>query len=513
MLEFRGRRLWWRVRSASRSWCPRWVVTFQVVFALLVGTAARAEDWPQFRGPNSSGVAVGAGRLPVEFSATENVRWSASVGDGVGCPVVAAGRVFVSGMLEEETLALMAFDAASGKRLWRRTWDVSGVAETHKTNSHASTTPAADDRRVYFYSSRLGMLALDAATGEDVWRAKLPEPFFVFKWGPAMSPVLYNDLVLFCQDDDLHPAIYAFDKSTGAVLWKDDRRDMAVNYSHPVVCRTPRGDEIVVAGTGMLIGYDPATGKRLWYAKVLLRNIKTTPVSVDGVVYVSLQSAGIANQWLATADRGDTGNNDGKLTKAEMQAFVGKAQIPEAFYRRTFDRGDMNKDGVLEGRELDLAFLHPDNFAGARFDVADSADEYVLAVRGGGRGDVTKTHLLWKHKTRHTDHVVSPLVAGGRMLLVKSGGIMTVFDTADGTPRGKPRRIPNASNYFASPVLGDGKIYIAAENGKVIVLADAPDYKLLAENDVGDDIIGTPAISRGRLYLRTRAKLVCLGLE
>ena len=76
-----------------------------------------------------------------------------------------------------------------------------------------------------------------------------------------MSPVLYKDLLLFCQDDDLNPAFFAFDKRTGEVRWKDDRSDMAVNYSHPVICEAASGDEIVVGGTGLLIGYDPATGK------------------------------------------------------------------------------------------------------------------------------------------------------------------------------------------------------------------------------------------------------------
>src|SRR5438552_2513401 len=165
------------------------------------------------------------------------------------------------------------------------------------------STPAADADRVYFYFSTLGLLAVDSRTGKDIWEKKLPTPFFVFKWGPGMSPVLYKDLVLFCQDDDLFPAFYAFEKSTGNLRWKDERLDMAVNYSHPVICTANGRDDIVLAGTGMLLGYDPKSGERRWHAKVLLRNIKTTPVCVDGVVYISVQSAGIANQWLASVDQ------------------------------------------------------------------------------------------------------------------------------------------------------------------------------------------------------------------
>ena len=261
----------------------------------------------------------------------------------------------------------------------------------------------------------------------------------------------------------------------------------------------------------MLIGYDPDTGKRLWYARSLLRNIKTTPVCIDDIIYVSLQSSGVANQWLATADVAEIGNGDGKITKEEMQASAEHTIIPESFFERTFGRGDLNGDGALEGAELDLAFLHPNNFAGARHDVADPADEYILAVRGGGRGDVTKTHVLWRHKTKHTDHIVSPLVVNGHMFLIKSGGITTVFETATGTSVGKPKRIGNATSYFASPVHGENKIYIAGENGHIVVLAGQPGYEVLAKaNDMGESIVATPAIAEGSLFIRTRTRLYCI---
>ena len=492
----------------------RRVLATALMFCLCPVLSLRAEDWPQFRGPNCRGISATTKPLPMKFSGTDNVRWSAAIGDGVGGASVAAGRVFVSGMTGKETVSLFAFDAATGKKLWQRDWQTGRLAEVQQTNSHASTTPAADAERVYFYFSTLGLLGINARTGQDIWQQKLPTPFFIFKWGPGMSPVLYKDMVLFCQDDDLSPAIYAFDKSTGKLRWKDDRLDMAVNYSHPVVCTSDGRDDVVVAGTGMLIGYDPASGQRRWYAKTLLRNIKTTPVCVDGVIYVSLQSGGMANQWLEGVDQDKVGNKDGKLTKAEIQAFLGETTpVPTAFFKKTFDRGDLNKDGVLEGRELDIAFLHPDNFAGADFTAKgeQAADEYILAVRGGGEGDVSNLRLLWKHKTKHTDHVVSPFVSDGRMLLIKGGGISTVFDTKTGQPLRAPQRIDNPSDYFASPVSGDGKIYVAGENGVVVVLKNSPDYEVLAKNDVGESIIATPAIADGSLIIRTRTKVLAIA--
>lgn len=485
------------------------LMTALLLIAFASETTVRADDWPQFRGPNCSGISKETAPLPVEFSDTENVQWSAEIGDGIGCPVVAAGRLFVTGMTGDETVSLFAFDAKTGKKLWQRDWPTGPLPEIHKTNSHASTTPAADADRVYFYFSTLGLMAVDARSGADVWRQELPPPFFVFKWGPGMSPVLYGDLVLFCQDDDLYPAFYAFEKATGKLRWKDDRIDMAVNYSHPVICTAGGRDDIVVAGTGKLIGYDPDTGRRRWYAKTLLRNIKTTPVVVDGVIYISLQSGGIANQWLASVDRADTGNSDGKLSKDEVEAFVG-APVPEAFFNKTFGRGDLNKNGVLEGAELDVAFLHPDNMAGARFSAENAAEEFILAVRGGGEGDVTESHVLWKHPTKHTDHIVSPLVLDGRMLLVKEGGISTTFETSEGRALRGPKRIGNGGSYFASPVYGDGKIYVASENGSVVVLNNGPNFEQLARNDVGDSVVATPAIADGSLFIRTRSKILCV---
>lgn len=481
-----------------------------VVTLVMLSIQAPAEDWPQFRGPNCSGISTGTVPLPVRFSSEENVRWSVPLGDGIGSPVVAAGRVFTSGMIDEQNVGLFAFDASTGRQLWMRSWPVGDVDEIHKTNSLASTTPAADSERVYFYFSTLGLLAVDAETGTDVWRQELPVPYFVFKWGAGVSPVLYRDLVLFCQDDDLSPAFYAFDSRTGDLRWKDDRSDMAVNYTHPVICETDHGDEIVVAGTGLLVGYDPDSGSRRWHARTLLRNIKTTPVCHDGTIYISVQSGGIANQWLVSVDKAETGNSDDRLTREEVQAFVGKRPVPEAFFRKTFDRGDQNGDGALEGPELDLAFLHPDNFAGAAFGATEAAEQYILAVQGGGSGDVTSTHVRWKHATKHTDHIVSPLVVGERMILIKGGGIATCFDTKAGEPLFGPSRLRNESDYFASPVYGDGKVYMAAENGRVVVLEDGPELKVLEVNELGDAILGTPAIADGSLFLRTRRSLLCV---
>ncbi len=498
-------------RELTRPSCLLAVLVAGIVASAAVPTAIAA-DWAQFRGPNCSGISAGKEPLPDVLDTDKNLAWSVGLGDGIGSPVVAAGRVFISEMSGDEEVSLVCLDLASGKELWRKAFATGMLPDIHKSNSHAATTAAADKDRVYFYFSTLGMLACDAATGELLWKQEIPEPYFVFKWGPGMSPILHKDKVIFCQDDDLAPAIYAFDKATGKVVWHVERDDMAVNYSHPVICETDRGPELVVAGTGKLLAYDPDSGKELWHARVLLRNIKTTPVVKDGVIYVSLQSGGIANQWLASVDRAETGDGDGKITKEELQAFVGQRKVPEAFFKK-FDRGDLNGDGALEGEEIDRAFLAEGNFAGARWNANDPSEQFILAVRGGGQGDVTSSHLLWKHPSRAPDHIVSPLVVDDRMFVVKGGGISSCFRIGDGQPLWYQKRIDNVGEYFASPVYGDGKIYVVGENGQVVVLEAGPELNVLGVFDLGDSCLATPAIATGHLLFRTRTRLLCFAAK
>lgn len=494
-----------------------------------VSSSLFAEDWPQFRGPNCTGVSTSKKSLPLEFSAKKNVRWSAELGDGIGSPAVAGGRVFSTAMVGkkagEEKLVVFALDADSGKKLWQTEMAAGSkpLPPLHEINTYASASPAADAERVYVYFSRTGLTAFDAKTGDKVWNLPLPEPFFIFDWGPGMSPVLYKDTLFFCQDDDVFPALYAVDKKTGKLLWKDDRSDMAVSYSHPVICETAKGAELVVAGTGKVVGYDLATGKRVWAAELFCRNIKTTPCSVDGVVYISLESFGISYQWRAVADPEGTG----KVTREGIKASRKDkgAGIPDAFWKK-FERGDTNKDGVLEGDEIDKAFLDPSNQGGVLNSEATrrggdpkdwrkwnddlQKESFIQAIRGGGSGDVTKTHMVWRIKTKTPDHVVSPLVVDGRMWLIKSGGFASCFEVK-GERLFQQERIDNSSRFLASPIAGDGKIYVTGENGVIVVLASAPQVKVLAKNDMGESCLATPAIADGRLFIRTRTKLYCIG--
>jgi outer membrane protein assembly factor BamB len=139
------------------------------------------------------------------------------------------------------------------------------------------------------------------------------------------------------------------------------------------------------------------------------------------------------------------------------------------------------------------------------------SEAYIQAVRGGGKGDVSRTHTLWKLKNKAPDGIASPLVVDGRLFLVKGGGLSSCFTTDKGKQLWYRQRLGNEASYLASPVYGDGKIYAAGDNGTVVVIAPGPELQVLAKNEMGERIIGTPAIADGRLFIRTRTKLFCIG--
>lgn len=477
---------------------PRLSATLAAL-AIMYTAPIVAEDWRQFRGPNASGVAPGNYPLPSEFSQTEKVRWSVTLGDGIASPVIASGRLVATAMVGDQKFGVFCFEAATGKPLWKREFATGKLPRITPPNSHATSTPTTDGNRVYVYFSTLGILALNMSDGQTAWERPIPPPAYLMDWGAGASPIVYRDKVIFNQDDDLNPTLYAFDAATGSERWKTERPEMLAGYSIPVICEAHGQTDLVVAGTGKLKGYDPETGKERWTCNTLLRTNMTSPVVRDGVIYIANQSYGDETrtvkfallEWLDT-------NQDGKLARAEL---------PKEFWKR-FDISDKDHNGTIEGDELDTAFQSSENQAGG--------GSNIQAVRGGGQGNVTKTHVAWLNQYKlktPASNMVSPLVIGDQLFVVKKGGLSSSFDITTGKAQWELGRIKNIGDYYASPVAADGKIYVVGENGFIVVLKQGPKLEVLAKNDMGENCLATPSIADGRLFIRTREKLYCISNE
>jgi outer membrane protein assembly factor BamB len=383
-----------------------------------------------------------------------------------------------------------AFDAATGAPKWRTEFETGTLPRITPPNSHASSTPATDGERVYVHFSTIGLLAFDAATGKEAWRYSMPRPAYLMDWGAATSPIVHEGMVIFCQDDDLAPFLVAIDAKTGKEKWKTLRKDMLAGYAVPVICK---GD-IVVAGSGKMKGYDPATGVEKWTCNTLLRTIMVTPVVQDDIIYIAVQSYGDSTRTLKHALLEWLDTNQDKI--------LSRDETPKEFHER-FDASDKNGDKMIGPEEIDTAFQSPDNMA--------AGGNIIQAIKGGGIGDVTKTHLLWSIDPKTPSNLSSPLLYNGRLYLVKSGGMSSCYDAKDGKSLWDRTRLGNFGDYFASAVAADGKVYVAGKNGFIVVLEDGPELKVLGKNDIGEEIIATPSIADGRLFIRTRENLFCIA--
>jgi outer membrane protein assembly factor BamB len=134
----------------------------------------------------------------------------------------------------------------------------------------------------------------------------------------------------------------------------------------------------------------------------------------------------------------------------------------------------------------------------------------LIAVRAGGEGDQTKEHLLWRYQKTFSN-LTSPLVYRGVLYEIKNGGIFTSLGPENGEVWKVGRTKDAIEAYFASPVAGDGKVFLVSEGGKVTVVKAGQQWEVLAINDLKEDSQATPALAYGHIYLRTSKAVYSFG--
>ena len=139
-----------------------------------------------------------------------------------------------------------------------------------------------------------------------------------------------------------------------------------------------------------------------------------------------------------------------------------------------------------------------------------AAQNSVMAIRLGGKGDLTDTNVLWRYSKVLPD-VPCPLIYKGVLYLVRTGGIATTLNPATGEVLKQARLMGALDGYYSSPVGADGKVYMISEAGKVSVLKAGAQWEVLAVNDMEEEAYATPAIAEGKIYLRTRTTLYCFA--
>jgi outer membrane protein assembly factor BamB len=461
--------------------------------AVLSCQALHGGEWPQFRGPNGSGVSD-AVNLPVEFGPNRNVIWKTALPAGHSSPVIAGEKIFLTAV-DGEKLLTMALDRKTGRILWRREIPRPRVQELHKSNNPASPSAVSDGRNVYTFFTDFGLVA-HGPDGNELWRHPLGP--FNNPFGMGASPVLANGKVLMICDAESGSFFVAVDQKTGKQVWRAERPEVTRGFSTPVLYRPKDGPlQALIAGSYQLTSYEVDTGKPVWWTSGLTWQLKPTPVldEAKGVVYVLGWAGGSDTgqqeniepfeQALARWDA----NKDGKLAKEE---------IPDPKLTKDWRAMDLDNDGALGGRDW--------RFYRSR----RAAQNGLTAFRVGGKGDMTDSAMLWRY-TRSLPNVPSPLLHDGIVYLAKESGILTAIDAATGEVRKQGRLTDAPGFYYSSPVVADGKIFTTSENGVVAVIRAGPDWEVLAYNDLGEPSHSTPAFADNKIYIRTHQALYCFG--
>ena len=483
--------------AAQRRSLHHLVYTGVLLVAVLTGSNTEvtqaADSWTQFRGHNGNGHAIGSKPLPADVGPDKHVVWKSTIPPGHSSPAVHGDRIFLTGV-NEESLVTVGLDRATGEVRWTRVARHDGKESIHRVGSYAQSSPVTDGERVVSFFGSAGLFCYDR-NGKDLWSLRLGP--FKNGFGAGSSPIIVDDRVILSQDHDTDSFLLALDKRTGEQLWKKDRSIFPRGYSTPIIWTVAGKPQIVVAGTLQATGYDFETGDEIWNVRGLARIVNTTPVIGEGMLFIATWSPGadsgerIQPKSFDEVARDQDANKNGSLESGEIQDEAIKAR---------FNQLDRDKNDRITRAECDYMK-----------NIFETARNAVIAIKPGGKGDVTESHVAWSYE-RNVPYVPSPLYHAGHIYMVKDGGIATCLDAKTGE-RKKQIRLSSRDNYYSSPVYGDGKIYAVSQRGRLSVLSAQQDLEEVATADFGEDAYATPAIVDGRIYLRTAERLYCLGKD
>jgi outer membrane protein assembly factor BamB len=271
------------------------------------GSGADADQyWPQWRGPLATGVGPRA-HPPVFWSETKNVRWKVAVPAGSSSPVVWGDLVFltaaaptdkpapppppgghpaVSGPRSAFAFQVLAYDRKDGAERWKTTVREELPHEgTHQDGTYAGGSVVTDGERIYAFFGSRGLYCLDMA-GQKLWEKDLGRMSIKMGFGEGASPALHGDRLVVNWDHEGASFLVALDSKTGRELWRAPR-DEKTTWATPLVVAVAGGAHVVTSASSRVRGYDLATGRLLWDGPGLTANAIPTPVSGDGIVYLT----------------------------------------------------------------------------------------------------------------------------------------------------------------------------------------------------------------------------------
>jgi outer membrane protein assembly factor BamB len=369
-------------------------------------------------------------------------------------------------------------------------------------------------------------------TENVIWKAPMPG------WSGS-TPVIWRDRIFLnvAEADSLY--LWCLDKTKGTVLWKKllgsgnvKLRKQNMSSPSPV---TDGASVYVLTGTGILKSFD-FSGKEFWSRDIqkdygqfgLNWGYASSPLLFEDSLYVQVLHGMKTDEpsYVLRIDK-----KSGKTLWRVERPTVAVRESPDSYATPGLFRKGKSTEIVISGgdcvtghepatgKELWRANgLNPDNDPFHRVvgspvifeDIiyAPSKFKPLLALRAGGRGDITTSHLLWS--TTNGPDVPTPVTDGKYFYIINDRGIMWCLDAKTGAEIYAQQRLKPGA-YSGSPVLADGKIYVTNEDGLTAVVKAGPTFELLAENALEDYCLSSPAISDGQIFIRTAQNLYCIG--
>lgn len=448
-------------------------------------------EWGGFRGSDGTGVLAKAS-LPASLDPEGTLMWRVDVPSGYSSPVVAGKNLFLTGATTSK-LSVLCLDPSTGDVRWSKEFAYDGKRPGQ--NSAAAPTPVTDGEIVVALFHHAGLMAFDAA-GKELWKHELG-PINI-PHGMSTSPLIHGDAVLLQVDQDRGAYVVAFDKKTGKQLWRTERDGTKHSYATPSIW-APAGatPELVVSGSFQTAGYSLADGKKLWWVDGNGWQSKCAPVIAGSRCFVNAYSGSIGDMGYPTlgipfdqAVRDHDADKDGKIATTEY----GDAQLHILWFLF-----DLDEDQKLDREEWEFG------------QAANDAKGGFFALELGGRGALAPEKVAWRYDSpRGLSGFSTPLVVGDAVFMIGDGGLLTTIDTKSGAVV-KQERVGQPDGYFASPVAGDGKVYLVGQKGILSVVSAEADWKELASHalESEEEFWATPALSSKAVFVRSTQALYC----
>lgn len=365
-------------------------------------------------------------------------------------------------------------------------------------------------------------VAWDGATGQNVaWKARLPGV------GHA-SPIVWQDRIftVTCLQQSQQRLLVCLDRRTGRQLWRQVVLETPLEGKHVLnsfASSTPATDgrNVYVSfldRQDMVVAAYDLDGRRQWLVRPGVFSSKhgycSSPVVFEDKVIINGDHDGEA--YLVALDKA-TGKTVWKVdrenkTRSYCTPIIRHFDaVPHLILSGSlsvcsYDPRDGSRHWIIDGPTEQFVASMVDN-GKYLFLTAGFPDRHILAIRPDGHGNITDTHVVWR-TTENAAYVPSPIVVGDYFLVVSDQGIASCFVADTGQRMWKERIGPRFS---ASLVSAGGLAYFTSDRGVTTVVRPGSSFEVVAENDLGEDVYASAAISRGQIFLRGVEHLYCIG--